>query len=379
MSNWNSDITLAEWAEENPTINPFTNCTNITQLGGADLYYSEFIFRYGERYLFRPTTLVSDIQRVFLYNSVKFSRLLNSLNSSYDVFSNYRVEKTGDEITNFDTDRTKTGTEALGINLTQTETPRETETITESPQLTERKTETPRVETTITETPAEIKTVLETPNLTETTTPNITTSTDGTVTETSTPRVSTTTSTTPLGYTDVTATSRTTYDSSSYNPVESVNLTHTPSSGTEIVTVTPTSGTNEVETITDTEVTQTGTSTLARTGTNTTRTSMSGTNTTETSQTGTNTTETSQSGTNTIEKEMGGSNTILKTGTNTTTFNTTASKTGDETLSFVDRVDSGYMYRSPQDALEDEIKLARWSLIDLILQEVEQKVCLSVY
>ena len=101
---------------------------------------------------------------------------------------------------------------------------------------------------------------------------------------------------------------------------------------------------------------------------------------TETVTTGTNEkiTEYLSGNTQTI-KSQSGTDTVRKTGTETTQYNTTVSDTGTDTLSFNGRRDSGYMYRNPQDVIEDERKVAKFSLIDVILIDVEQVTLISVF
>ena len=42
-------------------------------------------------------------------------------------------------------------------------------------------------------------------------------------------------------------------------------------------------------------------------------------------------------------------------------------------------MDKGFMYRNPQDAIEDERKIADFAIINVILEDVERYTLLSIY
>lgn len=343
-----SSVSLKEWAVAHPNVNPFTNCVNVAQFGGADFLWAEYKYRYGNREVFYPDDFVNEVERVFRINTYKFMSLLATTQANYDMFTNYQVEKIGSEETEFDKDKTHTGNDTLTLNSTSTERPAEVIN----------KVTTPTTEITETETPELTKTEVSTPRVVDSTlkTPN-------TQTETvETPRVSTTAEHTPLGYTE--STSKTTFDNLSHKPVEMV--THTPSTGSEITVTTPTTGTNTtVSTTTGTETTE-----LSHTGTNTVQTDTTGTNTKVTGYTNGNVTE---------QETHSGQNVVQKTGTEMQGYNSSNSEEGTETLTFRNRMDKGFMYRPPQDAIKDERTIAMFSLVDIILKDVEAATLVSVY
>lgn len=341
---------LKEWVLINPDVNPFSTCYNIENLGGAELYWEEFKYRYKQREIFDPDEFVNAIKRCFVYNSYKYEKLYETTQVEYNMLHNYLVEKVGQEQNTLNLSKQKTGTDTVTPNITITETPAVTTTKTETPttslqetttpNLTEATTKTPRVETTTTETPR-VK-----------------------VRETETPRVSTTTTTSPANYTD--AMSKTTFDSDTFNPVQTTTRTYD-ANHPETVITTPTDGTN----IKLTEPTE---------GTNTTVVSQNGTETTNTTKTGSQTkTSTYTSGNVQTITSQTGNNTERKTGTESTQYNTNVSDTGTETLAYLNRKDQGYMYRPPQDAIEDERKVAIFSLLDIILSDIEQATLISIY
>lgn len=340
--------TLNEWALEHPTVNPFTGCLNVETYGGATLLYNELLYRYGEREIFKENQFVAEIERLFVINSYKYNRLYQTTVQAYDIFSNYKVQKAGSEVTN--TTLNKSGTE------NSTRTPAITETTT--PNLSHSETITPAVTETETFTPTVKSQEVTTPTLKtkETVTPTTKTK------ETDTAGVSTTTTSTPDSYTDTT--SRSTYDDATYKPVEFKTHTGT-AGGTTIVTP---NGHNEKltevvsgNTITENEVVSGNTTVTKET--------ISGNNVTQKVQSGHTTKQGSQTGTNTKQT----------TGTDTTAITTSGSNTGSETLTFNGRIDSGYMYREPQNAIRDERDIALFSLVNDILKDVEDATLLSIY
>ena len=343
-------VTLKEWVLENPTINPFSTCYNIEELGGADLYWEEFKYRYEEREIYSPTKFVNEIHRIFLFNSYKFKKLYDTMVVEYNMLNNYLVEKTGQEQNTLNLSKQKTGTDTVTPNITITETPAVTTTKTETPTTSLQETTTPNLTEAVTKTPRVETTTTETPRVS--------------VQETETPRVSTTTTTTPANYVD--AMSKTTFDTDTYNPVQTTSRTYD-AQHPETVITTPTDGTNVKVTVpTD--------------GTNTTVVSQNGTETTNTTKTGSQTkTSTYTAGNIQTITSQTGNNTERKTGTESTQYNTNISDTGTETLAYLNRKDAGYMYRPPQDAIEDERKIAVFSLLDIILSDIEQATLISVY
>jgi len=343
-----SNVSLRKWAEKNPGTNPFTNCANVARFGGADFLWTEFQYRYNNKEVFYPNDFVSAVERVFLFNQYKFLSLLETTQANYDMFTNYQVEKIGSEIDTKDLSRAHSGTDSLTRNMTETERPAEIIDRVTTPTTEITETETPALTTTETSTPRVVETSTRTPNTQSETT--------------DTPRVSTTTEVTPLGYSD--SMSRTTYDDANHKPVEMT--VHTPSSGSEVTTVTPTSGTNTSVTVT--------------TGTEQTQTSRTGEDTKETETTGTNTKVSAYTDGNITEREShSGTNTTTTTGTDGKTYSSQTDDTGTDVLSFQNRMDKGFMYRPPQDAIKDERSIAMFSLVDIILKDVEAATLISVY
>lgn len=341
-------VTLEQWARENPTINPFENCSNIENLGGAQLYWDELRYRYDQRDLYNPDRFVSAIERLFDYNRYKYQRLLATTTAQYNMFDNYKLEKNGTETTTYNTSKTKTGSDTRTLNLQDQRTD----------NLAENKTNTPRVETTVTNTPTlkTRETITPTVKEQEVVTPTVKTK------EIMTPGVSTTTTSTPESYTD--ETSRTTFDSAAYNAVQ--KNVHT--AGTAGSTTTTPTGT-------DTKTTE-----VLSGNTTTVREQKSGTIVTDTEfVSGTDSTVTSKTGTDTSITTNTGTETTAKTGTDALAHNTTDAHTGTEALGFTNRVDSGYMYREPQNAISDERKIAIFAILNIILGDVEAATLLSVY
>lgn len=354
MSPYNSDtytseLTLKEWSDANPTTNPFVGCINITALGGADLYWDEFKYRYKYREIYEPDEFVSAVQRVFRYNEYKFSKLLASTNLEYDPLNNYMVLKTGSEKNTVNMSKSKTGTDTVTPDLTKTETPNTTRTETETPTVKTRETVTPNISSTVTRTPNLTKDTTETPRVK--------------VQETETPGVSTSSTVVPADYTD--NLSKSTYDDTQLYPVSSNARVHD-NQHPQTQTITPT-GTN-------TKVTE----------------PVNGTNKTEEKETGTETTTTTNNGTQTKNFEVvsgnnqttttqSGSVITKQTGTEKTQYGSNVNDSGTETLEYLNRTDKGYMYRNPQDVVEDERKIALFSLLDVILADVEQATLISVY
>lgn len=341
--------TVNEWATENPDINPFEECYNISSLGGAELYWDEFQYRYGEREIFMPVGFVNAVKRVFTYNRYKYERLLATTSQVYDMFSNYKVTKNGTETTTFNTTDAHSGTDTRTPSIQRQRTDNLTENITE----------TPRVETTTTETPSlkTKETVTPTIKEKETVTPSVKTK------ETEVKGNITTVTTTPEGYTD--EISRTTYDSSNYNAVE--KTVHT--AGVMGTTTTTPSGTGDTRT---TEVLSGDTQTVRETlsgNTETVREVVSGNNNTVVSKTGTDQTSKTNTGTSTISES----------GNETTQYNSSKNKTGTESLDFKNRSDEGYMYREPQNAIKDEREIAIFAILDTILSDIERATLLSIY
>ena len=329
------NILLKDWVVENPTTNPFTNCRNVTQLGGSDVLWAEFQYRYKNEEIYSPDDFVAAVERCFIQNEYKYTKMLASMGIIYNPLNNYLVNKEGSEVKTLNLSKGKTGTETVTPNLTTTSTPHVTTTTTETPTLKIKETQTP----------------VETPTVKTKTT--------------ETPRVEKTITTTPADYTD--STSKTTFDNTQdLKAVQSVSRVYD-AQHPETTTEVPTSGTNE----TTNEVVSGNTRTV---------TSHTGDDETETVTTGTNekVTEYLSGNTQTIKSQTG-SDTVTKTGTESTQYNTTVSDTGTDTLSFNARKDSGYMYRNPQDVVEDERKIANFSLIDVIMIDVEAVTLISVY
>lgn len=343
------ELTLKEWADLNPSVNPFTGCNNIVALGGADLYWNEFKYRYKYREIYDPDDFVSAIERVFLYNQYKFNKLLASTNLEYDPLNNYLVLKSGSEKNSVNMSKAKTGTDTVTPDITKTETPNTTKTETETPSVKTKETITPNTQIEETRTPNLTKDTTETPRVK--------------IQETETPGVSTTSTTNPADYTD--NLSKSTYNDAALFPVSSN------------------------ERVYDSQHPQT--QTITPTGTNTKTTEpINGTNKTETKETGNEKTVTNTTGTQTKNFEVvsgdtrtvtsqTGTVTTRETGTERTQYGSTVADTGTETLEYLNRTDSGYMYRNPQDVIEDERKIAIFSLLDVILADVEQATLISVY
>lgn len=344
-------ITLNDWVETYPSLNPFTGCRNVELLGGSDLMWEEFKYRYGERELYDQSRFALEVSRVFLINEYKFTTMLRSLNIEYSPLDNYLVEKIGAEQNNINTSKNKTGTETTTPNLTTTKTPTVTTTTTVTPTLKTKETTTPDLTEDKTFTPTTEDTSVETPTVKTKTT--------------ETPRVSKTTTTRPADYTD--NLSKTTFDdTTNLKAVQSTSRIYDDNNPETVTESTP-NGTNE----SISEVVS---------GNTTTKLSHTGNDKTVTKNTGTSTKVTEYlSGNNTTQVSHSGTETDHKTGTEQTTFNTSVADTGTETLTFVGRKDKGYMYRNPQDAIRDEREIAAFSLIDVILKDVEQATLLSVY
>ena len=158
-------VTLNEWAEEHPTTNPFSECENISNLGGADLYYEELCYRYGERTLYNPDRFVKAIERLFDYNKYKYQRLLETTLLEYDVFNNYTIEKLGSESHALSNSRGKTGTDTRTLNLSKLRTDNLSESITQTPGVSTTVTNTPTVKTRETMTPTVKEQTVETPTI----------------------------------------------------------------------------------------------------------------------------------------------------------------------------------------------------------------------
>lgn len=336
--------TLKEWAEENPTVNPFTNCLNIATYGGADLLYSEFLYRYRQREIFDEDNFVFAVKRVFVINEYKYERLHQTTTLSYNPLNNYRVQKSGTETNSLSSSRTDTGSSTRSPNLKEHRTPNITETTT--PSLTKTETFTPTIKSKETITPT-VKTK-------ETVTPTVKTK------ETETPGVSTTTETTPESYTDTT--SRSTYDDLTFKAVEEKDHVGN-EGGTSTVSH---EGYNEKitevlegDTETVTEVVSGDTQRVTET--------LGGTNETVTSTTGSSSVATT------------GTELRTTSGTESVTTGLTRTENGSDTLSFTNRVDEGYMYREPQNAIKDEREIADFALINIILSDVEAMTLLSIY
>lgn len=343
------NTTLKEWTTKNPEVNPFSECYNIENLGGADLFWAEFLYRYSEREIFKEDGFVAAVRRVFLFNKYKYERLLATTSQVYDMFSNYKLQKSGNETTTFNTTDSHTGVDTRTPNLQKQRTDNLTEAQTLTPGITETTTETPTLKTKETVTP--------TVKSKETVTPTVKTK------ETDIQGNIITTTTTPEGYVD--EVSRTTYDSANYNAVE--KKVHTAGVG-GTTTVTP-SGNGDTKTI---EVLSGNTETLNEI--------VSGNTVTEYEAVSGNTqTVKTKTGSDASSKTNTGTSTTNETGTDTMQYNSNKNKTGTESLGFSNRVDSGYMYREPQNAIKDERDIARFAILDDILSDVERATLLSIY
>lgn len=346
-------ITLKKWKSEHPTTNPFANCLNVSSYGGADLLYSEFTYRYGNREIFDEDEFINAVERVFVYNQYKYERLLATTTQVYDMFTNYKINKVGSEQTSYALTNADSGTDTFkkGSTSTTTDTTR-IET-----------TKTPRVETTTQETPAA--------KIKETVTPQTEEVTEFekgiTMAEESEKGITTTTTRTPESYTDTV--SRTTYDDTvNFNNVQQTSHigsaggteTVTPSSGKDIVTTKPVG--NGKDTTTKSYAQGSKVETVVELLDNT-------HNTTVVSKTGVDTDVEAHSGT----KSTAGS------GQDETIYGKSTSKSGTETLLFNNRTDSGYMYREPQNAIKDERSIAYFAILNDILSDVERATLLSIY
>ena len=345
----NKNILLGEWAENHPDINPFSGCRNIENLGGAELYWDEFLYRYSEREIFKPANFVAAIQRVFNYNYYKYKSLLATTVATYNMFDNYKVTKEGTETTTFNTTDAHSGSDTRTPTITKTRTDNLSENKTLTPRVEETTTETPTVKTKETFTPT-VKTK-------ETVTPTVKTK------ETDVKGTTMTTTVTPESYTD--EHSRTTYDSQVYAPTEKKVHTAGASGST---TVTP-SGTGDTKT---TEVLSGNTLTENEV--------VSGNNeTVKEVLSGNTTTVKSKTGTDSVAITNTGTSAVAETGTEQMAYNSSKIKTGTEALGFTNRTDSGYMYREPQNAIKDERDIAMFTLIDPILSDIERATLLSIY
>ena len=406
--------TLEEWAEENPDTNPFEGCENIDAYGGSELLYEEFLYRYSDLRIFRERAFIPAIQRLFKYNRPKYARLLASLNATYNVFDNYRVEKTGKERTDIDKEYPILG--GYTVTPTLTHTTQTSSTQNRTPNLTEQKNEEFGEIYDSTETPDTVETSTvkhgavqqtETSHPDETVTESLGVST--TIAETGTnenenvrtPETTTITNTTQAGYHEIVNTGTTTYNNSSIHPVSQSETTHSPVQGQDERT-TVSFGTGSKETVAEDGSYSKSTVTSHDDGVNTTVKSYDDNtvvtvkfedpnnkfDTTKVETEGTITGESSKTGENVTTIHNTGSETTTISGTNSTTTggstqttynNYKKSEEGFEELSFTGRVDEGYMYRPPQDAIEDEIKIARHNLLTIILKDVRDRVLISVY
>lgn len=347
------NTTLEQWRQRNPTTNPFANCYNIANLGGADLYWEEFYYRYAEREIFREASFVSAIERVFLFNKYKYERLLATTAQVYDMFSNYKVTKTGSEETEYDLSDQYSGTDQMTKGTTSTLT----DTITITTETT------PRVEVTTEETPAAKFKETVTPQTEE-----ITEFEKGiTIAEETTKAITTTTTVTPESYTDTVK--RTTYDDVVNFQNVSQNI-HTGSSGGETV-VTPSQGKDIITTKPVGEGVDTTTKSYGEGSKIETVTELiDGTS---------NTTVVSKTGKDTVEETHSGTKATAVTGADSVIHGKKKDTDGTETLTYLNRTDSGYMYREPQNAIKDERDIARFAILDDILADVERATLLSIY
>lgn len=346
-------ISLNKWADDHPNVNPFENCAQIDSLGGADLYWQELLYRYGERTLYNPDRFILALKRLFEYNRYKYKRLLDTTTAVYPVFDNYKLSKAGSEKTTYDVSDTNSGTDIFKKGSKSTLTDGITITTTK----------TPRVETTTSETPgAKIK---------ETVTPQTEEKTEfqkGITTKEETERgISTTVTRTPESYTDTI--SKTTYDdtvnfynvqqNSRVGAVGGEEVTR-PSEGKDTVTVSPVGNGKDTTTVSYVNGSKIETTVeLVGDTKNTTVVSKTGIDTDQEVHTGTKSTEGS--------------------GQDETVHGKKTTKDGSETLSFTDRADTGYMYREPQNAIKDERSIAYFAILNVILEDVERVTLLSVY
>ena len=347
------NTTLMEWRTKNPTTNPFSGCYNIENLGGADLFWEEFYYRYAEREIFREESFIPAIQRVFIFNKYKYERLLATTTQVYDMFENYKLQKAGSEQTSYDLSDTYSGTDEFekGTTSTMTDTISITTTVT------------PEVETTTTDTPAA--------KIKETVTPQteeITEFEKGVVMAEETEKsIVTTTTVTPESYTDTTKV--TTYeDTVNFNNVSQVSHVGSvggqtqvsPSQGKDIITTKPVGEGKDTTTTSYAEGSK-----IERT--------------TELVGDTHNTRVVSKTGSDETVEDHSGSKATAVTGSDYTRYGKQKDTDGTETLSFQNRVDSGHMYREPQNAIKDERDIARFAILDDILSDVERATLLSIY
>ena len=342
-----------EWAEENPAINPFTECYNISSLGGADLYWDEFKYRYGEREIFRPDGFVKAVERVFTYNKYKYERLLATTIQTYNMFDNYKIQKAGSEVTTYDLTDALSGTDQYTKGTTST--------LTDTIKITTETT--PGVATTTTETPAASFKETVTPQTEE-----ITEFEKGiTIAEETTKAITTTTTSTPESYTDTVK--RTTFDDTTNFQNVSQNI-HTGSIGVETV-VTPSNCKDIVTTKPVGEGVDTTTKSYGEgSKIETVVELVDGTQ---------NTTVVSKTGKDKEEETHSGTKATAVTGADSIIHGKKKDTDGTETLSFNNRSDSGYMYREPQNAIKDEREIAVFAILDDILSDVERATLLSIY
>lgn len=349
---------LIEWAEENPTINPFSECYNITNLGGAELYWEEFKYRYGERQIYYEAGFVNAVKRVFNIYKYKYERLLATTLATYNMFDNYKLAKAGSEKTSYDVDKSHSGTDEYTKGTTST--------ITDG--ITVTTTTTPGVQTTVTETPGAKMKETVTPQTTEI----VEVANMHKIKETTEKGIEKTITTTPESYTD--STSRTTYDDTTYQPVS--QIVHSAGANPGEVTESYDDGQ-------DTKTTEFLTDQQGHPYKDTTTTSFQNGSKVETVvellDNTNNTTVTSKTGIDTVGEVHSGTKSNAMTGKDSITHGLKVSTDGDETLSFEDRVDSGYMYREPQNAIKDERDIAVFAILDVILSDVERVTLLSVY
>lgn len=348
---------LKEWKAENPNVNPFSGCQNIVALGGADLYWEEFSYRYGDREIFNVDNFVRAVERVFLYNRYKYARLLETTTATYNMFDNYKVEKSGSEATSGSSNTENGGRDTFINGKTVTETDTRVREIETSHGA--------KSETT---TLAPVK---------ETVTPQTTEITDFT------PRVKTqettkkgqtvTVETTPSDYVDTL--SRTTYDSTNFTGVS--KTAHNVDNAEKVETSFDPSGSDTVTT----EYLKDGSTELK----NTTKTSYEQgskieTVTELTGESPQNVVSTAYDAPDkTTEQIKNGKLIRANSGTDTQTFGKTVDQTTSETLTFNNRIDSGYMYREPQNAIKDEREIAYFAVLNEVLSDVERATLLSIY
>lgn len=349
---------LSEWASEHPLANPFSNCQNITNLGGADLYWDEFKYRYGEREIFNVDGFVGAVERVFKFNKYKYERLLATTTATYNMFDNYKLAKDGTERTTYDLTKANSGTDTYGKGSVVT--------VADNIKITT--TSTPEVETTVKETPGAKMKETVTPQTTEI----VESALGHKIKETTEKGISATTTVKPEGYTD--ELSKTTYDdATNYNKVQKMVRTAGVSGETKV----------EYDDGQDTKTTEYLTDGQGNPYKDTTKTSYQQGSKVETvvelvDETY-NETVTSKTGSDEVEEAHSGTKTSTGSGSDTIEHGLTVDTDGDETLTFEDRVDSGYMYREPQNAIKDERDIAVFAILDTILSDVERATLLSIY